>query len=313
MTDEEKVVKSKRLLTASRMACLLSCQRKHYWRYEIGLRSVSDSHALRFGTAWHVAMENRWQGMEYTANLQAVIDKADAFTEFDVAMLAGMLAGYYARYDASAEIVQTLHPEQEFDLPLPGSRSFDRAGKIDGLGVLFDGRLAMVEHKTSGEDIGDTSDYWQRLRWNPQVYQYVDAARTLGHDVEVVLYDVARKPMISPLSNVPTLDAAGLKIVNDAAGQRCIKRDGQPKQTADKEKGEVVVGSPESPEQFCDRLIADTKARPEFYFARREVPILEQDLAEFEIQRMTEMISSRAANSSLTRMPPPPPLPPVAK
>ena len=35
--------------------------------------------------------------------------------------------------------------------------------------------------------------------------------------------------------------------------------------------------------------------------------------AEFEIQRTTEMISTRAANSSLTRMPPPPPLPPIAK
>ncbi len=35
--------------------------------------------------------------------------------------------------------------------------------------------------------------------------------------------------------------------------------------------------------------------------------------AEFEIQRMTEMISRRASDSSLTRMPPPPPLPPVAK
>jgi chromosome segregation ATPase len=35
--------------------------------------------------------------------------------------------------------------------------------------------------------------------------------------------------------------------------------------------------------------------------------------AEFEIQRTTEMISKRAGNSSLTRMPPPPPLPPVGK
>lgn len=35
--------------------------------------------------------------------------------------------------------------------------------------------------------------------------------------------------------------------------------------------------------------------------------------AEFEIQRTTEMVSRRASDSSLTRMPPPPPLPPVAK
>ena len=49
----------KELMTASRMNTLLSCPRKHYWRYEVGMSRVTDAAALRFGTAWHAAMEAR--------------------------------------------------------------------------------------------------------------------------------------------------------------------------------------------------------------------------------------------------------------
>lgn len=257
----EIVQKSKELLTASRMAALLNCPRKHYWRYEVGLKTTSDAQELRFGSAWHTAMECRWQGMSYEDALWATVEKADSFTELDVATLAGMLAGYYARYLAGAENVLTLHPEQEFRLPLSGSRSFDVGGKIDGLGVLVDDRLALVEHKTTSSDLAPDSDYWLRLRFNSQVYQYVVAARALGWDVAIVIYDVARKPMIR------------------------------------QKQSETV-------EQFGDRLAADAAARPEFYFARREVPILDQDVAEFEIQRLElsrQILRLRAAGRKAKR------------
>jgi len=51
----------KERMTASRMAALLGCPRKHYWRYEAGLPPVAEGHALRFGSARHAAMEARWQ------------------------------------------------------------------------------------------------------------------------------------------------------------------------------------------------------------------------------------------------------------
>ena len=120
--------------------------------------------------------------------------------------------------------------------------------------MLKDGRLCLVEHKTCGEDISPTASYWDRLRFNPQVYQYVLAARALGWDVGLVLYDVARKPSI------------------------------RQKQS-------------ESVEAFGERLAADAQSRPEFYFARREVPVLDQDIAEFEVQRLVlarSILSCRA-------------------
>ncbi len=231
----------KQLMTATRMNCLLDCPRKHYWRYEVGLKRETDSAALRFGTAWHAAMEDRWQRRSYESALAKALATAQDFDEATVATLSGLLAGYYRRWQDDP--VKELHPEVEFRHPLRGSRSFDCAGKIDGLGILHDGRLALVEHKTTGTDISPGSDYWIRLRANPQVLQYVIAAWSLGWDLHTVLYDVTRKPAIR-------------------------------------------VKKGESPEEYSERLAKDCEERPDFYFARREVPILQDDVESFHIQRV---------------------------
>ena len=292
------------LLTASRMGALLRCQRMHYWRYEVGLKPIRHSHALRFGSAWHVAMECRWQGMDYEAAMSEAVAQADSFEPLDVATLAAMLAGYYAYYAGDRECVKTLHPEQEFHFDLPGSRTFAVAGKIDGLGVTFRDEQCLVEHKTTSEDVAPDSSYWNVLRFNSQIYQYVGAARAHQWNPTAIIYDVTRKPTIRPLSNVPTLDDAGLKIVMGADGQRVIKKDGTPKQTADKEKGEVLQGAPENADQFGARLMADIQTRPDFYFARREVPILDADIEEFETQRLElsrQILMHRAAQRKAKR------------
>ena len=234
---------NRELLTASRMTALLGCPRKHYFRYELGLVTDSPSGALRFGSAFHTAMEARWNGLPYEEALAAALASADRFTEIDIAILSGLLAGYYARYSGAWELVASVQPEIQFGYPIERSLSFEAAGKIDGLGTLADGRLCLIEHKTSGEDISPDSDYWMRLRFNPQIYQYVTAARQLGYDVQTIIYDVTRKPAIR------------------------------------QKQGETA-------EQFADRLAADTQERPEFYFARREVAVMEDDLTQFTEQRL---------------------------
>jgi hypothetical protein len=272
----------KELLTASRMSTLLACPRRHFWRYEIGLKPETDAHALRFGSAWHAAMEARWRGLAFEAALEAAVNGM-AFEEVQVATFSGLLAGYYRRYEQ--DIVKELHAEVEFRHPIEGSRTFDSAGKIDGLGVLHDGRLALVEHKTTSDSVDSGSDYWLRLRLNQQVMQYVVAARALGWDVRLILYDVTKKPAIAPLSAVPVVDEEGRKVVVDATGLRVLKKDGSPRESGDKEKGFVLQTRAETAAEFGSRLAADTQERPEFYFARREVPVLDQDLDEFRVQR----------------------------
>jgi len=273
---------TKELLTYSRQMSLLSCPRAHYYRYELGLQSATDSIALQFGSAWHRAMEARWKGANYDLALAAAVPEGIEFDEANIAVIAGLLAGYYEYY--ANDPVKEMLPEVEFSHPIKGSHTFDSAGKIDGIGVLSDGRQAMVEHKTTGDSLAEDSDYWLRLRWCGQVMQYIIASRLSGWDIRTVLYDVTRKPSIAP-KTISVLDDAGCKIVVDASGARVFKKDGKPRESGDLEKGYTVQTRLETSEEFSSRLAADCKARPEFYFARHSVPILDQDLQEFEVQR----------------------------
>ena len=97
---------------------------------------------------------------------------------------------------------------------------------------------------------------------------------------------MTRKPMIQPKS-VTDLDADGLKIV-EKDGARVGVGVGEKfrwKQSASAEAGEVLKSHIETPEEFCDRLYKDVLSRPDFYFCRKEVPVIEQELQSFENQR----------------------------
>lgn len=50
------------LLTHSRMSCLRQCERKHYYKYELGLKRdrEQEEEALYFGSLWHEAMDAYW-------------------------------------------------------------------------------------------------------------------------------------------------------------------------------------------------------------------------------------------------------------
>jgi len=58
--------------------------------------------------------------------------------------------------------------------------------------------IAIIEHKSTSEDIGPGSVYWRRLTLDPQVSLYLQAAVELGFVVDRVLYDVLRKPAPRP-------------------------------------------------------------------------------------------------------------------
>lgn len=237
-------------LTATRLAALRRCPRLHYYRYELGLDRVREAAPLRFGRAFHKALELRGGlfGQDVEAILETVLADYDALppwadpTEWTVERetLAALVRGYCWRY--GQDDLRPVAIEQAFDLPLvnPGSgassRRFRLAGRYDGIVRLPDGRVAVLECKTAGEDIAPNSEYWRRLRCDGQISQYVLAARAMGHDVATVLYDVTRKPTIR-------------------------------------------LRQGETPAAYGQRLLADIADRPEYYFQRREVPRLEDELA----------------------------------
>lgn len=271
------------ILTASSSSTFLGCPRKYYYSYELGLKLAKQSVALKLGTAIHRGLEERARGQEFEQCYLAAI-QTGSLNEYEAATIYGLLGGYFRHYGENDPLRVAMEPEQEFRHPIAGSRSFDAAGKIDGLAVI-DGETVIVEHKTTGDSLAPTSDYWQRLEFNPQLLTYREGARALGHEVEKVIYDVIRKPSIAPKEEVAVLDADGLKQVLDANGNRVFKKDGTPKQTADKAKGEMLFVAAETPDQFGDRLLNDTLTRPDFYFVRKEIYLTDEKSEEFEVQR----------------------------
>lgn len=303
------------IMTASRMMTFLQCQRKHFWQYEIGLRKINeDALPLRFGSAWARAMEARWNGRSYEDALAAACPVGIDLDNYAMATISALLAAYYEVY-GSSESEGKIKPEVQFKSDL--GNGFTAEGKIDGLGELnnenqypdttdcSDGderkanashysahhdsyRSAIIESKTTSDSVAPDSDYWLRCTFNLQVNQYIVEARKLGHDVDVAFYDVTRKPGIKP-KEIDDLDEQKRKIVEDANGVRQFTKDGSARQTGDKAKGWTVKSHVETPDEFCDRLYKDALARPDFYFARREMPVIEQNLQSFKYQR--QMIS----------------------
>lgn len=307
---------SKELLTNSRMAAFKTCRRLHYFTYELGLRRIDEAKALRMGSAFHAGIEALTKPQPWVddsnahAAMAEVLDEStplsracdavrkyyrwlpEGFDEYRWAIeretILRMVCGYEWRWrNADLEYVSV---ESSFEIPLVNpatgaeSKLFNLAGKIDGIVRLEDGRLAVKETKTMSEDLGPDAPVWRRLRMDSQISLYIHAARMLGHQVDTVLYDCARKPSIEATA-VPLCDSDGIKIVLDRDGNRVRTKDGKKwRQTADTELGYVLQTRPMTVAEWGEKLAADIYERPDFYFTRKEIPRLDHDIEEHQTE-----------------------------
>lgn len=282
------------LITNSRMGAFKTCRKRHWWEYEIGLRPIVDAKALRMGSAYHLGLDHLKLGHGVQAAIEGVrafyhqihVDSAESQErlDFERETVVCMVHGYDWRWANSwLDVIET---EKSFRLPLinpstgSSSRLFELAGKIDGIVRLEDGRLAVLEHKLQSDSINLDGDYWPRLQLDSQCTLYVYAARQMGFDVATVLWDVARKPTIRP-SQVALTDENGFKIVLDQAGQRVMTKDGKkPRETPDTKSGWTLQTRPMNLAEWIDKLHGDITSYPETYYARNEIPRLDQDIEE---------------------------------
>lgn len=279
------------------MSCARSCGRKHYIRYELGLRPDVDSTPQRIGSAFHAGIELEAKGQD---GIEAV--RSFGLDEYDEEVVLRLLMGH--RWKWEAEPLEIVAVEIPFQLPLRNPETgaetpvWNRAGKIDAIAKLPDGRLALVERKTTSEEIDPGSDYWTRIRIDQQNIGYFLAARELGFDVQTIIYDVVRKPSIQP-RQIPLLDEGGLKIVLDETDTRVKTADGKKwRESADASKGWKLQTRPETREEYGERIREDMSVRPEWYFARMEIPRLEQDLELFRAEQWMQQLQLRAAQRS---------------
>lgn len=282
-------------ITNSSISTFKTCRRKYYWAYELGLRPDRERACLRIGSMVHEGLDLLAKGVPLNDVVEVLgkiyEDQADPLDNtpdiaYESVTVQELVRGYNQAWSNSP--LEIIESEKVFELPIYGLNghkmmSFRQAGKRDRIGRMPDGRLALMETKTVSEDIGPDSDYRRVLAINHQLSMYIAAARIEGLDVSTAIYDCIRKPTIRPCP-VPLTDDNGDKIVLDSSGRRVMKANGQPRLTADTAKGYELQTREMTPDEWRAKLAADIADRPDYYYQRFEVPRLESDLEEFQIE-----------------------------
>jgi len=288
----------KKLLTHSSMTCAKTCLRKFYFRYVRGLVKQRDTTPRRVGTLFHLGVElgQPAEHFDYPAWCEEEEDRYK--WDCDQALAAAMVEAYLEYWDG--DVLEVLASEVEFQVPVVNpesgrsSRTFQAAGKIDKVvqvpaGVLEsfpDGCVALLEYKTTSDELDPSGTYWQRLKMDQQISHYMMGAAASSDlpEVQTVVYDVTRRSDKKP-KGIEVLDEDGLKIVlDDETGERVYNKaakgkEAKPRQTGG--KGMTVQKRPETPEEFKARVKESMLDDPDRYFCRREVPRLETDLNEY--------------------------------
>ena len=260
-------------LTHSRLACYRACHRRHYLQYELGLRRERDDLPRRIGTAFAAAIE------AYSKGQHEHFDVFDAMDDpFEAALVVSMFTGHIHRW--ADDPLERVAEELEFDIPIRNPQSgyatpiFRLRGKIDRIVHLDDGRMALMEYKTTSRDFSPSADYWLRLHMDPQLSLYVLAARELGYDIDTILYDVTRRPALRPLQATPEDKQKFTAQGNLYANQRA---------------------EDETPEEYTTRLSEAIADKPDHHFARIEIARLDQDLENCRNEVWMQQLEIRAA------------------
>jgi PD-(D/E)XK nuclease superfamily len=268
------------LLTNSRLKTNRACQRLHHLEFDLGYRPVSDNETLAFGTLGHAGLEAWWkapQAERLQRALAAVQVEQDPYVRAKIEVL---LVGYDARW--GAEQLEALAVESEFRAPLvnpatgASSRTWTLAGKFDVIVRDSQGRVMLLDHKFTSEDVGPGSNYLARLRLDGQISVYYAGAKALGYDVQGFIYDVICKPGQRPLKATPVESRKYKKGTNELyANQR---------------------DQDETPEEYRVRLVEAVSADPAGYFQRAEVVRLESELEEaaFDVWQLGQQIRESA-------------------
>lgn len=153
-------------VSASRIKTFKACRRAFYLKYVEELEPIQRPDALEIGSRYHELLEE----LETSGTLPS-----------DVWTKESAMAHAYAKYIYPRFKVAKVEEEIRFHI----NADDDLVGRVDGLSA--DGCL--VEHKTTGSEIGE--DYEYNLMWDEQILAYMLATGT-----RKVYYTVCRKPTI---------------------------------------------------------------------------------------------------------------------
>lgn len=277
-------------LSYSKIRCYRTCQTEYWLNYILGIRRSEDADRFRIGTNWH-DLQAKVTPLPRTKQLAAVIKTLDK--AYDVEHIPEHLMEKFA-----VEYRKLLHSylawseywkedNKRYSIIIPPERkitaSYPPALEVTGIVDLlpFENgaeKLWVREYKTTSEDIADGSDYWKNVQRDIQTPIYVILARAAGYDVKGVQYDVFRKPQIKPKK--PVKKDYELTSTNDLYERTYL---GVPVP-----EGDFSIEL-ETPTMFGIRLQQHIMEKPEYYFARKEIPCTQGD-----IDRAWKMVQNTA-------------------
>lgn len=260
---------------------------------------------------------------ERYANVPSWMDVNDWALERQVLLTSFIGYLWYWQNDP----VEALVSELPFNLPLHEPRTgmplsmkmVQRVGKIDHVVLWHDGVCAL-ERKSTTRSIQPDSDYWQKSQKDTQVSMYalafsdMSAAGILppavqgGDHFGNTLYDVWHKPTIKPAMLTQKDTAAfidtgvyqdvnflvAVTLTNVEGTSHLVSVNGQ---SCEVEMGKKGFAIRETVDMFGARLLQDMYARPDFYFARREIARTANDLREFR----KELFAIYSAQSAFSK------------
>lgn len=236
-----------------------------------------------------------------TAINNAVAETTDERAPLIAAKCRALLAGYDFRWAQVPFVVESVEQTVIADLTNPStgktSRNFRLAGKIDAIGSR-DNRRIIVDHKTTSDDIEDPNGaYWRQLVVESQPTMYMILELSHGREVDYAMWDVVRKPSISPKK---LTKAERASIVSD---RRYFNRP-----VTQDDLDAMQVSERETLHLYENRLAHDCiEERPNRYFARRPVQRLDHEIVEFaeELwQHGQDILHSRRECKSRGTLPP---------
>lgn len=285
-----------RPLTYSAQACYKMCRRKYHNLYVLAVRKEKESEPLLVGKAFHYGLEllkSKTPMSEVERILREEretvppwVQSPEEFEHWKVQteMVVCLVRGWGWRWQKHK--VDWVANEQEFNVPFvnpeTGKRSatFSQAGKMDALASI-NGKLVLFEHKTSGEEITPGSDYWIKLQQDTQISWYLVAAQLMGHEVDTIMYDVVRKPTISPkqpLTGLSADDKDALVSSGKYYGRTFPLSEVRFAVGRPDPRGKNKTPGMETPGMFGARLMAEMYTNHGRYFRRQEIHRNEDDL-----------------------------------
>ncbi len=286
------------------------------------------------GTSWHKCLEI-FTGPD--GSQEAVVEHLNAaysrcppsmeLADWEVErviLLYSFVGWSWHRSWQQAEDIETIAREVHFERQV--NNLYGRRGKIDQI-IRWGDRLLLGEYKSTSQPIDSGSVFWGQLRLATQPTLYILEARRaqLAGKLESfgitatdplisgVLYDVWKKPTIRPKK---LTQAESKKFVESGEyfvekfeihrdtcqpaimtiNQTAIDFTNPDKVTLGKKAGVFAIR--ETPEMFGARLLADIREEPEKYFARKEIPRSDLELAQLDaeydnIARITYFMARR--------------------